>query len=116
MLTSSELAQMRATADRALPATAVIETQTWVSDQGGGGSVSWTASGTVDCRLAPIRGTEREQGDRISPDADSLATLPFGAAVDRDARLRINGRIYNIAHIRERSWNLTTRVEVVEET
>ena len=116
MLTAAELAAMRDVAEDALPGTAVIQTQAFASDGGGGGSVTWTAAGTADCRLAPIRGTEREVGERISPDADFLVTLPFDASVTTDSRLVISGGTFNVEAIRDRSWKLTTRVEVVKES
>lgn len=116
MLTEAELSSMRATAAEALPGTAVISSQSYVSDGGGGGSLSWTASGTVDCRLAPMRGDEREIGERISADADYIITLPASATVSTDSRIVTGGGTFNVAAIRDRSWNVSTRVEVVKQT
>lgn len=116
MLTEAQLTAMRTVAEDAMPGTAVVQSRSFSSDGGGGGSLAWTASGTVACRIAPIRGAEREIGDRISPDADSIVTLPFDTTLDTDARLVIDSRTYNVEAIRERSWPVTKRVEVVEET
>ena len=116
MLTDTELSGMRATALDSLPGTAVIETQAYVSDGGGGGSQSWSASGTLACRIAPLRGDERETADRIAPYADYVITLPFDAGVDTDSRLLIDGDIYDVAAVRDRSWNLTTRVEAAKQS
>lgn len=118
MLTDSELAAIRSTASEALPGTAVIQGQAWVSDGGGGGSTAWTASGTVDCRLAPVGGSggaEGVEGNRISAEAEYVVTLPFDAEVTTDSRLVIDGATYNIEAVRDRSWNATTRVEVRRE-
>lgn len=109
---------MRTAASRALPGTAVVQTSTWVSDGGGGGTTAWAASGTVDCRLAPFgasRGEERLSGGRISPDADSVVTLPSGTAVDADDQLVISGGTYSVVHVRERSWETSRRVEVTRQ-
>ncbi len=115
MLTAAELSSMRSVAGAALPGTAVISAAAFVSDGGGGGSTAYTTSGTVACRVAPIRGDEREQGDRISADADFIVTLPVTASVTTDSRLEIDGAAYNVEAIRDRSWEITQRVEVVKQ-
>ena len=114
LLSDSELADLRATAATALPGTAIVMTQAWTSDGGGGGSVAWTASGTVDCRVAPVGGygaSEGQTGGRISPDAEFIITLPASTTVDTNARLVIDGDTFNVEAVRDRSWNVTTRVE-----
>lgn len=116
MLTAAEITSMRAIAGSALPGTAVISSQAFSSDGGGGGTTTWTASGTVACRIAPMSGTEREVGDRISQDADYIVTLPGTATVTTNSRMVIDGGTFNVEAIRDRSWNVTTRVEVVRQT
>jgi SPP1 family predicted phage head-tail adaptor len=107
---------MRTVAGSALPGTAVIQSQTYVSDGGGGGSVTWTAAGTVPVRIAPLGGDERLVGGRISPDADSVITLPWDATVTEGHRIVSGGGTYNVEHVRDRSWELTTRLEAKKET
>jgi SPP1 family predicted phage head-tail adaptor len=116
MLNDAELTRMRTVAGSALPGTAVIQSQTYVSDGGGGGSVTWTAAGTVPCRIAPLGGAERLIGDRISPDADSVITLPWNASVTEGSRIVSGGGTFNVEHVRDRSWELTTRLEAKKET
>jgi head-tail adaptor len=116
MLSAGELAAMRETAETALPGTAVVSSLAFASDSGGEGTATWTPSGTVDCRIAPIRGTEREMGDRISADAEYVVTLPSDVTITTDSRVAISGTNYSVEAIRDRSWNLTTRVEVTKET
>lgn len=118
MLTDAEIAAMRTTAGAALPGTAVIQTQTWQSDGGGGGTTAWTASGTVDCRIAPVGGSgasEGIEGNRISAEAEFVATLPYNAAVTNNSRLIIDGGTFNVEAIRIRSWSMSTRCEVRKE-
>ena len=115
MLTDAELSAMRTIAAEALPGTAVVSSVARTSDSGGGDTLAWTASGTVACRLAPISGNEREIGDRISADADYIVTLPGTVSVTTNSRLVIAGGTFNVEAIRDRSWNTTTRVEVVKE-
>lgn len=116
MLSDSDLTAMRETAEASLAGTAVIQTLTRTSDSGGGFTEGWASAGTVDCRIAPIRGDEREIGERISPDADYVITLPWDAAVTTDSRIVSNGGTFNVEAIRDRTWPVTKRVEVVKET
>lgn len=115
MLTDAELDSMRAVAAEALPGTAVIQNSVFVSDGGGAGSDTWTAAGTVDCRIAPLNSAgegEGTRGDRISANAEYVVTLPSDTAITTNSRLVIGGNTYNVELVRDRSWNLTTRVEV----
>lgn len=116
LLSDAEISQMRTVAAEALPASGTIYTQTWTSDGGGGGSITWAASGTANCRIGPISGAERESGDRISSDADFIVTFPGDTSITTDSRVVSGGGTYAVAAIRDRSWDLTTRVETVKET
>lgn len=116
MLNAAELERMRAVAETALPDTCVVSSQTYVSDGGGGGSVTWTAAGTFPCRVAPLGGDERLYGGRLSPDSDSVITLPHDATISEQSRVVVNGGTYNVEHVKDRSYELTTRVEARKET
>lgn len=104
---------MRTTAGSALPDTAIIQAQTYNSDGGGGGTTVWAATGTVDCRYAPLiaRGDERETGERIEPYDEFVITLPFDTTVDTTNRIVIGSETFDIQAVNNRSWNLTTRAE-----
>lgn len=118
LLTASELASMRSVTASALPDTCVIQTQAWASDGGGGGSQTWTTSGTLACRIAPAGGHgagEGETGDRISADSEYVVTLPSDTSLTTNARLLTGGGTFNVEAIRERSWNLSVRAEVVKQ-
>jgi SPP1 family predicted phage head-tail adaptor len=106
---------MRTTAGSALPDTAVVQSRTFVSDSGGGGTYTWAAGGTYDCRIAPLGGDERMTGGRTSPDADSVITLPHDATITEAMRVVVNGGTYNVENVRARSWELTTRAELRKE-
>lgn len=113
MLTTAELARMRTIAQDALPGTAVIQNGTLTSDSGGGYTEAFTprTGGTVACRLAPVSGNEREEGDRINADADYIITLPATTTVETDDRIVIGAITYNVVAVRDRSWEVTRRVE-----
>lgn len=112
MLTAAELERMRAVAEQALPGTAVIQAGTLVSDGGGGHTQTFVASGTVACRVAPVNGVENERGDRISADSQYVITLPAETTVETDDQLVVAGVTYNVTAVRDRSWEVTRRVEV----
>lgn len=118
MLTAGELSRMRTTAGSALPDSCVIQSQAWASDGGGGGSLTWTTGGTVNCRVAPVGGmgaSEDNYGDRISADAEFIITLPTTAAVTTDSRIIHTGGTFNVEAVRDRSYEVTQRVEVKRE-
>jgi hypothetical protein len=115
VLTEPELERLRSAANLTLPGTAVIRSETWASDGGGGGSMSYTASGTVDCRIAPVgRQTgEGEIGERMSPDAQWIVTLPANTTIDLQDQIVTGGGTFSVLAIRApRSYEMTRRVEV----
>ncbi len=113
MLTASEIQSMRDVAESALPSSAVITARTSVSDGGGGGSMAYTAAGTVPCRISPMNGNEQAIADRISSKADYIVTLPAETSVTTDSRLLIDGQTYGVEAVRDRGeWEITRRVEV----
>lgn len=114
MLNTADIASMRSVAERALPGTAVIHDSTFSSDGGGGGTDTFTprTGGTVACRVAPLRGLEREVGDRIEAESEYVITLPAETTVETDDRVVVAGVTYNVTAVRDRSWEITRRVEV----
>ena len=115
MLSTADIAAMRSTAEECLPGTAVIQTQTFASDTGGGGSLTWTASGTVDCRIAPVTGNEQIVGERVTPEADWVVTLPAETSVTTESRIITGGGTFNVTALRApRSYEISRRVEVAE--
>lgn len=113
MLTDDELASMRSTLNDSLPGTAIVQTSTWVSDGGGGGTTSWVASGTFDARITPAGGFEDQQGDRVQPETEFIVTLPANTAIDEDAQIVYSGGTYDvIATPSPRSFEISRRVQV----
>jgi head-tail adaptor len=118
LLTAGDLASMRTTLNQSLPGTAVIQTSSLTPDGMGGGTTAWTASGTVACRLASMASSdEREVGDRISPDADWILTIPANTTITRNSRVTTGGVNYQVCAMRApRSYEVSRRVELKEET
>ncbi len=119
MLTDADLTGMRSAVEDSLPGTAVIQTRTFVTDSGGGGTTTWANSGTVACRLSPRRpssfGTERDVGLRITEVATFLLTVPQSTTVDTNARVVTQGNTYEVLAMQEpRDWDLCQRIELSE--
>lgn len=117
LLSSGDLAAMRGVLAESLPETAVIQTRSYTSDGGGGGTLAYTAGGTVDARIAPLSGSEETIGERLSPNAQWVVTLPANTTVSEDSRIVISGTTYEVEAVRgPRSYELSRRVEVSEVT
>lgn len=120
MISDGELASIRADLDLSLPGTAIVQTEVYASDSQGGGSVTWTAAGTVACRIAPrsalTAGDESEYADRLSAEAEWIATLPAETAVTQKDRLVIEGTAYSVAAVHARDFEMLRRVELTTET
>ena len=120
MLSTGDLQGMRATLEQSLPGTAVIQTLSLTPDGMGGGTSTWTAAGTVDCRLtrlSSVRGDEAEHGDRIAPEADWMLTLPAETQITTEDRVVVGGVTFTVSAMHApRSWEISRRVELVEET
>lgn len=113
MLTADELASMRADLNDSLVGTAIVQTSTWVSDGGGGGTTSWVAAGTYDCRVTPASGVEQDKGDRLQPETEFIFTLPALTTINEDAQIVYSGGTYDvIATPSPRSFEVSRRVQV----
>lgn len=115
LLSTQDIAAMRTAAELALPGTAIISGGTFLSDAGGGGSSTWTPSGTVACRLSPISGSEREIADRIAEDATWIITLPAETSISTASRVTVAGVGFEVLALHApRSWEITRRAELGE--
>lgn len=117
LLSDQDLASMRTTAAEALDGTAVIQTQQFVSDGGGGGTTTWVPAGTVAARIAPITAGfagEEIHGERLGPESEVLVTLPAETEIDHNAQVVSGGKTFAVTAVRERSEELTRRVEAKE--
>jgi len=115
VLTDDELASMRDTLNDSLPGTAVVQTSSWVSDGGGGGTTSWVAAGTYDCRISPTSGKEEEFGDRLQPEGEYIVTLPGTASVAVDTKLSISNRVFTVINTgAPKTWSISQRLLVRE--
>ncbi len=87
------------------------------SDAGGGGTTTWTAGGTVPCRIDPLRrgGEEILIADRISERSTHLLRLPPGTPARVTDRFVIAGRgTFEILASVDRTREWVRTLEVVE--
>lgn len=118
MLSSAEIAEMRTIAEATFDSTAIIQSRIYASDGAGGGTTTWTPAGTVACHLSPVtsRG-EREPviGERITPSAEWVLTLPAETEITADSRVVVSGETFEVLRVSgPRTWELTRRVDLAE--
>lgn len=118
LLSDADLADMRATAAESRQGTAIIQRELRVSDGGGGGTVSWVATGTVSCRVAPIASAgegEHIEGDRLQPDSEVVFAMPPGTDIDHNCRILYGDDTFTATAVRgPYSTEVDRRVEAKE--
>ena len=94
-----------------------VLTATVAADSGGGGTTTWTSSGTVPCRIDPLarHGSSRETGGAIDERSTHIVTVPVGTSVQTANRFVIAGRgTFEVTAVRERTGSQTQVIEVIE--
>lgn len=116
LLNSSQIAAMRATLNRSLPGTAIINSRTWVSDGGGGGTADYSASGTAPCRVSPAgqQPLEADIAAQIQGRAVYMITLPADTPVQSQDQIVADGRTFEVLAPLSRDWEISLRVICVE--
>lgn len=113
MLTSAELAQMRADIAQLLPDTCYIVTLTNVSDGQGGVTSSRGTAGPYACRLDVIQGREQVTGGAIQPYTSYMLSLPYDTAIVSTNLVNHNGVDYAVKPPNtNQSWIAVKRVEL----
>lgn len=115
LLSSSEIAAMRADLNWMLPDTALIERPTQVSDTSGGYTETWATVATVACRVAVPSGGEEVIAGKLDAVGTWTITLPALTDVAAADRITVGTRVFQVAlPLRPRSWELSRRVLVTE--
>lgn len=117
LLTTAELAELRAVQVLALPDTVVIHRYTLASDGMGNYDQAWAAVGTVAARLYPqsvrTMGETTAGGAQVMSETRWFVTLPYGTTISAADRLRIGGRTWEIYQVNNtESWQTAVRCEV----
>lgn len=112
-LSDAELADIRADIAQLLPDTCVIMSKQSTPDGMGGQSVTWTAAGTVDCRLDRRTGREVLAGGAIRPYSEWVLTVPHNASINTTQRVEHGGITYNVTAVNsDKSWRDCIRASV----
>jgi hypothetical protein len=116
LLSTSQIAAMRATLERSLPGTAVITSRAWQSDGGGGGTAGYAPSGTAACRVSPAgqQPIETEIAAQVAGRALYMVTLPANTVITSDNRIEADGREFEVIKPLSRDWEISLRVICVE--
>lgn len=116
MLSSDELAAIRAEQVATMPDTCVVQNVTRTADGMGGFTEDWDDSASYACRLSS-RGLPREYLEMaaISGAHYWMVTLPQSAVVTREHRLKIGSRILSIVGFASGgTWETAKRAVCVE--
>lgn len=100
----------------ALSETATIQARSISSDSGGGGTATWTPSGTIICRIDPLGGGgSRLTGGQIDERSTHVCTAPADTTIDLANRVVIDGRgTFEVTVVRERTGQLSNVFEVIK--
>ncbi len=115
MLTTTELAQMRADLLQMLPDTCVIYSATQAVDAQGAISKTWAASGTAACRLDAPRNVSQDgmqiSGAALQAFRRYTLTLPYDTTIVEGQRVVHGGETYTATNVdTDKSWPVSRRV------
>ena len=115
-LSADMLSQMRADVANMLPDTAVIQTFGTVAQSSDGfAGGTYTATGTVVCRLDPLG---KNAAVRLALEREVTAytyqlTVPYDTALVHNARVVVNSNTYEVIQLDvDHSWNVSKRAIV----
>lgn len=114
LLSSDQLAQVRAQQEATLDRTCGVVTITpGASDSAGGFAAGTETSASVACRIAPPTGRDREIAARLGLELDAVITLAHGTSVAPEQEITdtATGARYQVVHANPaQSWRTATRV------
>lgn len=114
VLSSSDLAQIRADVLDLLPDTGYILSSSLASDGAGGYTETWGTAGTVTYRLDPIRQRESVAGAALTSFNMFQLTLPYDTTVEPENRFKADdGALYSVLGVDDgKSWIASVRCVV----
>lgn len=98
LISSDDLSYMRDYAESWMPDTCQIEDFARVSDGAGGFTESWSAVGTVACRIDPTQTTEQDVkiSGKDTLRSVYLISLPYDCGLTDEHRIVCGGDIYQV--------------------
>lgn len=113
---TAEITQQQTDAELTFCDTAVISRLTETSDGQGGQIQSWTAHGTVPCRLVANTGDSKQIGSQFNRRGDFTLTVAHDADIQESDRVTVDSINYRVLFVDEtRDWRTATRAQVNEE-
>ena len=115
MITSDELAQIRADVAGLLPDTGQILGVTLAGDGQGGMTETWgTATANIAYRLDPVRGREQVAGAALQDYHTFVLTLPHNASLTPAHRFQAeDGTLFSVTSVdTQKSWRVSVRAIV----
>jgi SPP1 family predicted phage head-tail adaptor len=113
LIGAAELAGIRSAVANLLPHSCVISSLGEVADGQGGFTQGWTASGTVDCRIAAKSGNVRAVGGQNAPLGAYTLTVPHDTTINVDDRATIDGVVYRVTFVDDvKDWKAAIRCDV----
>ena len=112
VLSTLEIAQMRADQVDYEPDTCTIQTPTRVADDQGGGTASWANTYTdVVCRLSPQNLTTKEgiEGDQLAALTFWVLTVAFDQVLDETMRVVHDSETYEVTRLEDTHSNRTAK-------
>ena len=100
-LSSQELSDIRDHMEATFPTTCIIEYPTQTADGMGGYTTTWTARGTVACRLSPA-GFGRNSGvtqERLQEGQVWNLTVAYDQTVENADRVTVSGSVYQVQQV-----------------
>lgn len=120
MLDSEELATMRSDSQEFLPETCSILRRTIADDGIGGQTVTTVTFENIPCMMSPataITSNEREDAGRVTSSLVWKLTVAYNQSIELSDRVLWKGRTFEVIdNTEDRSWVLSNRVTLVEES
>lgn len=116
MLSSVELAQIRADVADLLPDTCNILSVSRTSDNQGGYTETWgTSTAGVSCRIDAVKATSGNQlsGDSLRSFKEFILTLPYSTTISEVNRVELNSETFAVTSVDDgKSWAVVKRAYV----
>lgn len=110
---SGTVANLRGLAMLALTDFGTVGSGSFTTDDGGGGTVTWTYGSFVACRIDPLTGAEGVVAERVSDRSTHLITLPPTTPITVASRFVCNDVTYEITAVRKSTVELMRFAEAI---
>ena len=113
MFCDCELDQIRQDFADSLPERVTIQRETRSSDGAGGQTQTWTAAGTVPCRLDNKSGTRKPVATSLESFTEWMLTVPQSAPLTTANRVTVGTFTYTVKAVSDvGSWSACQRAQV----